>query len=351
MPNALMTYSSMAAKIKAMKGRLLGEADYNTIASMQSVQEFFSWLKMTPSYNKVFERASDAMHRGEIEKLLQLALYDDYARIYTFAGPGQRRFLKVYFKRYEIQIIKTFLRFIFDHRDITFDTSLIPAHFSQQSSVNLLELSRCKNLEQFFEVLKGSIYATLLSPLRDIEGASLFDYELSLDIYFFRYLWKQKDKVLKSSELKAITKIYGTQIDLLNILWIYRSRRFYNVDSGRMYANLIPIHYRLNAAFIRRLIECASLTEYLELLGKSFYGRALASIEQSARDSDDALSRIYGQLMKKLRRMAARKYPYSLAVIDEYLFLREEEINDLTTAMECIRYGLDASQILSYIRK
>ena len=53
--------------------------------------------------------------------------------------------------------------------------------------------------------------------------------------------------------------------------------------------------------------------------------------------------------MKKLRRAAARKYPYSLAVIDEYLFLREEEIKRLTTAMECIRYGLDASQILKNI--
>lgn len=348
MPNALMTYSSMSAKIKAMKGRLLKKEDYENIASMQSVKEFLAWLKATPSYEKVFERVPDALHRGEIEKLLQLALYDDYARIYTFAGPNQRTFLKVYFKRYEIQIIKAFLHLIFDHRDISFDTTLIPLHFSRQAAVDIHQLSQCRSLEQFLETLKGSDYYPLLSPLKDIPQASLFDYELALDVYFFRYLWKLKDKVLKSAELKQISKIYGTQIDLLNILWIYRSKRFYKVDSAQMYTNLIPIHYRLTVPFIQRLIECETLLEYRELLGRSFYGRALNALSESA-DSDEGLFLMYQRIMKKLHKTAARKYPYSLAVIDEYLYLREEEINRLTTAMECIRYGLDSSQILQHI--
>ncbi len=349
MPNALMTYSGITAKIKAMKGRLLKAEDYFNIASMQSVPEFLSWLRETPSYRKVFDRVPGALHRGEIEKLLQLALYDDYARIYTFAGPSQRSFLKAYFKRYEVQIIKAFLHLIFDHRDITFDTTLIPAHFAGQSSVDIRLLSTCRSLGEFIEALKGSDYYALLSPLKDVREASLFDYELALDIYFFRYLWRLKDKVLKSGELAQMTRIYGTQIDLLNILWIYRSKRFYKIDSTQMYTNLIPIHYRLNIPFIKRLIESETAAQYRELLGKSFYGRALASIEHIEKDSDTGLFIMYESIMKKLRRAAARKYPYSLAVIDEYLFLREEEIKRLTTAMECIRYGLDASQILKNI--
>lgn len=351
MPNALMTYSGMTAKIKAMKGRLLSEEDYETVASMRSVQEFLSWLRTTPSYSKVFIRMPDALHRGEIEKLLQLALYDDYTKIYTFARPGQRRFIKTYFKRFEIQIIKAFLHLIFDHRDISFNTALIPRHFTDQSEVDLDQLALCRNLDDFFDVLKGSIYHTLLSPLKNMNGISLFDYELALDIYFFRYLWKAKDKTLNAGELKEITKIYGTQIDLLNILWIYRSKRFYKVENTQMYTNLIPLHYRLNIAFIKKLIESEGLEEYRELLGHSFYGRSLDAIEESAHMSDDALFIMYRSIMDKLHRTAARKNPYSIAVIDEYFYLREEEINRLTTAMECIRYGLDSSQIMKYIRR
>ena len=58
---------------------------------------------------------------------------------------------------------------------------------------------------------------------------------------------------------------------------------------------------------------------------------------------------MYESIMKICTRSGPQISLFSLAVIDEYLFLREEEINRLTTAMECIRYGLDASQILKNI--
>ena len=345
----LMTYSGMTAKIKAMRGHLLKNEDYYTIASMQSVDELQAWLKNYPGYVRVFRQVQDRkLHRGDIEKLLQLALYEDYGRIFTFAGPAQRKFLKVFFKRYEIQIIKTFLHLIFDHRDIAFDTSLIPKHFAEQSDVALDAMSRCRSLDEFFETIENSEYYPLLISLRDAPGTSLFDYELALDIHFFRYLWKLKDKVLKKSELKEITRIYGTQMDLLNILWIYRSKRYYRVDPSEMYGHLIPIHFRLTVPFIRRLIECETITEYMDLLGRSGYGKALAAMDSSA-DSDEALWQLYQSTMRKLHRAAARKYPYSLAIIDDYLYLREEEINRLTTALECIRYGLDSSQIVRYL--
>lgn len=350
MQRELMTYSGMTAKIKAMRGRLLKNEDYYTIASMQSVAEFQTWLKNAPGYARVFDHVQErGLHRGDIEKLLQLALYEDYGRIYTFAGPNQRRFLKVFFKRYEIQIIKTFLHLIFDHRDIAFDTSLIPRHFTEQSDVDLDAMSRCRSLEDFFETIGHSEYYPLLISLKDAPGTSLFDYELALDIHFFRYLWKLKDKVLKKTELKEITRIYGTQMDLLNILWIYRSKRYYRVDPAEMYGHLIPIHFRLTVPFLRRLIECETIAEYMELLGRSSYGQILRAMETSAADSDTAVWKLYQDTMKKLHRSAARKYPYSLAMIDDYLYLREDEINRLTTALECIRYGLDSSRIVGYL--
>jgi V/A-type H+-transporting ATPase subunit C len=32
-----------------------------------------------------------------------------------------------------------------------------------------------------------------------------------------------------------------------------------------------------------------------------------------------------------------------------YLFLKEEELRKLTTAMECIRYGLNSGETLGYV--
>ena len=41
--------------------------------------------------------------------------------------------------------------------------------------------------------------------------------------------------------------------------------------------------------------------------------------------------------------------PYSVASIYTYLYLKEEEIDKLTTALECIRYGLPRSETLAYM--
>ena len=44
-----------------------------------------------------------------------------------------------------------------------------------------------------------------------------------------------------------------------------------------------------------------------------------------------------------------RRNPYSVATINAYLFLKEEELRKLTTALECIRYGLSSGETLAYI--
>ena len=40
---------------------------------------------------------------------------------------------------------------------------------------------------------------------------------------------------------------------------------------------------------------------------------------------------------------------YSIAIVNTYLFLKEEEIYKLTTALECIRYGLTKGETLGYL--
>lgn len=342
----LMAYGSMSTKIRAMKSRLITAEGYYYIASMQSVAELAAYLKTIPSYAKALGNVNKAnIHRGDIEKLLQLSLYDDYAKIVVFANPKQRSFLKIYFLRYEIQIIKVFLRLIFDHRDISFDTSLIPEQFKHQTNVNLTALAACKTLDEFFETIRGSDFYKLLNPLRDLPSIGPFDYELALDIYYYKCLWRLKNKILKKDEWKQITRIYGTEMDMLNIIFIYRSKKFYQVEPSLIYSNLIPIHYKLSVPLLRRLVDSETLDEFRALMGNSNYGKILQRITTET-DNPEVL---YRQVMMKLQKDAAARFPYSLAIVNYYLYLKEEEINKLTTALECIRYGLDSSQIVNYI--
>lgn len=341
----LLSYGSITTKIKSMKSRLIKTEGYYEISALSSVGEFINYLKNYPSYEAAFKNADEnRMHRGDIELYLHASLFHDYVKIYTFATPKQREFLKFYSKRYEIDLIKGLLRQIFDHRGIAYDMSLFPERFKKEISINIEAVAACRSLDEFFQAIKDSEYFPILNTLREVGVQSLFDYELALDIHFYKYLWKMKDKVLKKHELATITKIFGYEIDLLNILWIYRSKRYYQVDTASIYKNLIPITYKTKASMLSELVESGSSDDFLKHMERSYYIKVIKRIDLS-KDPE----RLYITIMEDVQRKAAREYPYSIASIHYYLYLKGLELNKLTTALECIRYGLNPTEIAEYI--
>ena len=64
----------------------------------------------------------------------------------------------------------------------------------------------------------------MLEKLHSLDNPVFFDYEMQLDIHYYKEVWKLKDKLLNGDTLKAFTECIGTEIDLLNIMWIYRSK-------------------------------------------------------------------------------------------------------------------------------
>ena len=108
---SLMTYSAIAAKISAMRSRLLTQEDFSRLAFLESLPEAAEVLKNHPSYGQVFLNADAAnMRRAKIEQLLWLSLYRDYSSLYRFASMKQRKFLDLYFMHFEIDIMKKCLR-------------------------------------------------------------------------------------------------------------------------------------------------------------------------------------------------------------------------------------------------
>ena len=58
---------------------------------------------------------------------------------------------------------------------------------------------------------------------------------------------------------------------------------------------------------------------------------------------------MYAECLQHLYTVDRRRNPYSIATINTYLFLKEEEIKKLTTVMECVRYSLSPSETLAYV--
>lgn len=340
----VMSYSGISTKIRAMQAKLLTDQEFETIAAFNSVPQVIEYLKEKPAYEKYMNKLDISLyHRGNVEKVLYQSLYDDWAKMFRFAGMEQKKFLKVYWKQYEIELINYCLRIVFNHYDKPFDLDYKKEFFDRYSQISIDKLITSRNADELVENLKGTEYYEPLCKIKDSGEGTLFDYDLALDLYYFTTLWRKQRRNLKKKELELFTRDCGTKIDLLNIQWVYRAKKYYHMLPPDIYSLTIPIHYRLNIEDFKALVEAASVEQFENLLQDTYYEKRYHYT------GEKTLEQLYRDCLRQLYLADRRRNPYSIAVISTYLFLKEEEIYKLTTALECIRYGLTPRETLGYL--
>lgn len=344
--SGLMSYSGLTTKIRAMEGTFITDDQFREIAELSSVPQVVLYLKKNRGYAEVLSDLDENnMHRGQIESLLRYASLLDYSSLYHFSNQEQRKFLKLYSRRFEIRILKSCLSNIFDHREITPDLSALTKYCSKYTDLNVQQLGTSTTIEEFINNLKGTVYYDGLKLMVKSDNPTLYDYEIALDLYYFSYIWKHKDKILKGKDLDLITKAYGSKFDMLNLWWIHRAKRYYKMSTTDIYAMLIPVRYKLHKDEISSLVEAESTEEFNSILSKTYYGRVYDNV------TPDTLEDMYVYVLKHILLKESQQNPYSVATVYSYLYQKEHEINRLIIALECIRYGLPAEETMSYIVK
>lgn len=344
----LLAYSGITTKVRAMESRLLKPEQFRELAEQEDVRSGADYLKEQPAYAEVFDGLDDTkLHRGYIEQILTQSEYRDFTRLYLFSSMKQRKFLDLYFKHYEVEVIKKLLRHMLGGREGQTDLSMFQGFFEKHSELDLETLCRAKNFSEFTEALEGTVYGKLLSQMQEKGQTGLFDCELKLDLFYFQLLWKLRNKLLSKTERKILDDCFGSRLDLLNIQWICRARSFYRLSQAEIYALLIPVHYRLRADKVKLLVEAEDDAKFFAVLRETPYGKQEELQTGQMPDiqllSNQMLNRIYGR--------TGHRYPHSPAVLDSYLYRKELEMRKIITALEGIRYGLPAAEIMGLLAK
>ena len=343
---SLLSYSGLSTKIRAMQSKLMSEKQYQEIAQLDSVIQIVAYLKKQPGFSDLWaDLDENSLHRGDVEKLLTHTIHQNFAKLYRFANPEQRRFMALYFKRYELSVLKDCLRKVFDEGKAQLDLSLFQDFFDRHSKMNLEKLTSSSTVEELVNNLQGSEYYHPLKKLGTDYQPRIFDYGMALDQYYFANIWSVKEKLFKRRDLEEITKAYGNKFDMLNLQWIFRSKKYYHMGPADIYALLIPVHYRLSKNDIASLVEAPDEAEFRKILDTTYYKKRFPEL------SPENLEELYTLNLKTILETEARKYPHSVIMIYSYLYHKEHEVDRLTTAVECVRYGLSTAEILDYIHK
>lgn len=338
--SGLLEYSGLATKLKAMGAGLLSTDEYNSIMNMNSLSEAIGFLCGHDIYREVFSGETiESLSRMRIEQLLQDTIYLDYEKVYHFASMKQKKFLQTYFIKYEISFIKMCLRLCCGHSGMEISPYGYTGMFAGHMSFDVNSLINSSSIDELLVNLVGTDYYKVLGTLRGRDNITMYDYEILLDIYYYRCLWKNLNSILARDELKSIRNIYGTQIDLLNMQWIYRARRYYKLTEADVYALIIPIHYKLKKEDIRNFVKAADESELKNLFIHSRYGKYYQE------DDDRWLEHAYAYAMESLHKKGIKKHPYSAWCIDYYFYRKELETQKLVRLTECLRYGKSAEDM------
>ena len=360
----LLSYSGINTKIRAMKSRLITEDQLREIVRLHSIEEVVAYLRRTPGFAKEWTDLSDGeLHRENLEKYLRRSVFSDFCSLYHFADSEQRKFLDLYAGRFEIRILKEIITNLFDFQNKQIlDYSLYMEFFKKHSSLDLPKLCACRDADELVEALRGTEY---YKPLRIIQGIDplIFDDGMALDLYYFTHIWKVRKKLFSGKDLEFITNTYGEKFDMLNLQFIYRSRRYYGMAPADIYSLLIPVYYHLSRRDIQIMTESEDPASARAHFLTTWYGKKYSTMykrlhDPSGTDSgdmqedqDDSLNLevFYSVTLMELLQKSARENPHSAAVLFNYLYLKENEISRLITAMESVRYGMDPAAAMNVI--
>ena len=149
----------------------------------------------------------------------------------------------------------------------------------------------------------------------------------------FLLIWKKQNQ-LDMVNRKIMNRIVGTQIDLMNILWMHRLKHYYNIVGERTYGFLVPVHHRLTPAVIKEMADSKDSPSLLGIVTASAYREVFRDFSYPEQGISREIAREYAK--------ASRAHPNSLATICGFLFEKERELKNTKIAHMRESYGLPA---------
>ncbi|ANX02293.1 ATP synthase subunit C [Thermoclostridium stercorarium subsp. leptospartum DSM 9219] len=341
---AMGDYDVLMAKTRAMYGKLLKREDYNELLKQKSVGDVVYYLKHNTYYGNILTDVNEGeIHRGQFEKILRKSLMNDYDKLFCFTHGKIRDFLKVIYLRHEIDSLKRLLR-VLETKGTTSTAEESLIFLKNYDPLHIAKLATVQNIRELINELKGTPYYDVLRPfLNEKDGDNLFMIEMSLDLYYVNMVFSKKKTLLSGLDAETVTRSLGTEIDILNLLWIYRGRIIYNMDRSIVLSYLIPHRYRLPMDLIYELVDATDKDAFMQITAQSRYSELFLSEDSRFYDLK------FSEYMYDFHRRMLRNYGFSIASAISYLYLKEYEISNIVSIIEGIRYGMPVETIRSFI--
>lgn len=342
---SIARYAAVNTKVKSLEGKLMSEEEFVKFLDTKNYEDAFKFLKEETHYKEVLkEYSAEDVHRGQLEIILKKHYISIFRKLNHYFSSDYKKLFKILYKKYEIEDLKVILRGKYVNKEKEYLRSII-CYESGLSSIDYNELINAKTIEECVDKLKGTDYFDAINNLLPlIEKEGLFRVEMELDFVYFSALRKFIKK-LDKDDREVIEKLDGVNSDLLNIQWILRGKKFYNLSPEELLNYTIYDKDKLKRDKLKALCYSKDLDEFYEMLETLPYGKVFSE----NKNSDYLVERDILSYLRNAYKKQEKKNPISIATVIFYLEVYLLEVRDVITTIENKRYKSDNSEIKKYI--
>lgn len=233
MKNPYDTYYAVRTKIKAKKARIYKKIDWDEVLNFTSLDQLIIYLKKSEAFKSLLSDVKSDMHRDNLETVLGRYKILEIEELLHYYSATYKEFVKCLLTEADIEDISLILRKIAGNENLK-DIEKRLMHSKRHSKIPYDKLLLSKDIRQFIENLKDTPYYNDLSGLTNEDVLKReFHIEMKLYIIYYKTLLEKAEKLSKTDK-DAVKDIIGTKIDILNILWIYRAKNYYNIPPAEI---------------------------------------------------------------------------------------------------------------------
>lgn len=340
--NPNMAFHAINTKIVTKKGRILDSKDWNKFFESTSLVQLTDLLKSNIELEKAFlvENLSES-ERVKLEAALGGFRKIEIENLLHYFSGDYKEFIKTFLMEEEINDLSLILRMLSRNESLEGIQEKF-VHSALFTTLDFDDLLTASNIEQLIKKLKGTIYYNGLSNLTSEDALKRdFHIEMKLYVVLYKTLFEAAEKLGKEDK-KAAKEIIGLKIDLLNIQWIYRALKYYNLLPEEIFIYSLEGGWKISYEKLRNLCYSKSLDEFKKLVK----GYIEHDIFKDINDVEIDINVVIGSYMFNYLK---NKSYHNIGVAISFIYLLNIIINDLTSLAEGIQYNVPKYKLRGYL--
>ena len=335
--------NAVLSKAMAMYGKRLTIKDYNSLLNCTSVSEVVNYLKNHTHYNVLLEKENESqIHRGRLEFLLRQELLRQLALLCKYEISVGEEIYEFITEKTVVEELSRFLILFSAGKSNEYLYSL-SLYFNDIIDIDLTALPNVKNYSDLLNILKGSRYYDAFNNHKPSNGI-IDKTSIENDLYkgLYDHIFEIIRKHTRGKERKQLENLFMSNLNAELIEKAIRLKKFYGLKGSDLKEKLLP-YSTFSESQINAICNAEKSKDIFKIIERTGTGHKIKKIKYAY--SGEISEKLIHRQCKNNMRFST----YPSVILLSYMFLAGNELKNIISIIEGVRYNVSPETIKSIL--